>query len=199
MEARPAKEAQILLGFRGPSYTDPDFAAAHLFSAILGGGMASRLFQELRESRGLCYSIYSFFWPFADTGLFGIQAATSEDDVAELVPIVLSELSKMTDGVTDAELQRAKAQLRAGLLMTLESPIARAGQIARHILIHGRPLTLEETQAKIDAVSADGLAELAAGILASTPTLAAIGPIKAVPSAEEIAGQMARHERAVVR
>ena len=115
--------------------------------------MASRLFQELREDRGLCYSIYSFYWPFEDTGVFGIQAATSEDDVAELVPLVLDELRKMTDGVTAAELQRAKAQLRAGLLMTLESPIARAGQIARHILVHGRPLTLEEMVAKVEAVS----------------------------------------------
>ena len=124
------------------------FATTHVFSAILGGGMASRLFQELRESRGLCYSIYSFYWPFEDTGVFGIQAATSEDDVAELVPLVLDEFRKMTDGVTAAELQRAKAQLRAGLLMTLESPLARAGQIARHILVHGRPLTLEEMVAK---------------------------------------------------
>ena len=67
--------------------------------------MASRLFQELRENRGLCYSIYSFYWPFEDTGVFGIQTATSEEDVAELVPVVLDELRKMTDGVTDAELQ----------------------------------------------------------------------------------------------
>lgn len=196
-EARPVKEAQILLGFAGPSFTDPSFSTAHLFSAILGGGMASRLFQELREERGLCYSIYSFYWPFMDTGLFGIQTATSEDDVEELVPLVLGELLKMTDGVTAAELQRAKAQLRAGLLMTLESPIARAGQIARHILIHGRPLTLEETLAKVDAVSADDLAGFAAGILACTPTLAAIGPVRALPGADAIAEQMTRRGSAV--
>ena len=143
-EARPLKEAQILLGFRGPAYPDRTFTTAHLFSAILGGGMASRLFQEVREDRGLCYSIYSFFWPFMDTGLFGIQAATSEDDVQELVKVVLEELRKMGDGVTEVELDRAKSQLRAGLLMTLESPIARAGQMARHILVHGRPLTMDE-------------------------------------------------------
>jgi predicted Zn-dependent peptidase len=192
MEARPVKEAQILLGFAGPSFTDPSFSTAHLFSAILGGGMASRLFQELREERGLCYSIYSFYWPFMDTGLFGIQTATSEDDVEDLVPLVLSELRKMTDGVTAAELQRAKAQLRAGLLMTLESPIARAGQMARHILIHGRPLTLEETLAKVDAVTADDLADFAAGILECMPTLAAIGPVKSLPGADAIAEQMTR-------
>ncbi len=196
-EMRPVKEAQILLGFRGPCFTDPTFTAAHLFSAILGGGMASRLFQELRETRGLCYSIYSFYWPFTDTGLFGIQTATSEEDVAKLVPVVLAELSKMTDGVTAAELERAKAQLRAGLLMTLESPIARAGQLARHMLVHGRPLTLEETQGRIDAVAAADLAELAASILGSAPTLAAIGPVSSLPHAGEIAAQMAGHKQAV--
>jgi len=193
-EARPtAKEAQILLGFAAPSFKDPSFMAAHLFSAILGGGMASRLFQELREERGLCYSIYSFYWPFTDTGLFGIQTATSEDDVEQLVPVVLDELKKMTDGVTAAELGRAKAQLRAGLMMTLESPIARAGQMARHVLIHGRTLTLEETVAKVDAVTADDLAALAAEMIAGAPTLAAIGPVNALPAAAEIAAEMAGH------
>jgi predicted Zn-dependent peptidase len=192
-ETRPVKEAQVLLGFAGPSFTAPSFAAAHLFSAILGGGMASRLFQELREERGLCYSIYSFYWPFMDTGLFGIQTATSEDDVKELVPLVLDELRKMTDGVTAAELQRAKAQLRAGLLMTLESPIARAGQMARHVLIHGRPLTLEETLAKVEAVTADDLAEFGAGVMGCAPTLAAIGPVGALPGADAVAEQMAGH------
>jgi predicted Zn-dependent peptidase len=196
-ETRPVKEAQILLGFAGPTFTDPSFSAAHLFSAILGGGMASRLFQELREARGLCYSIYSFYWPFTDTGLFGIQTATSEEDVKKLVPLVLNELRKMTDGVTAAELSRAKAQLRAGLLMTLESPIARAGQLARHVLIHGRALTLEETLEKIDAVTADDLAKLASSILGSAPTLAAIGPVRSLPGVDEIAAQMAGHKAAV--
>lgn len=189
-ELRPVKEAQILLGFSAPSYADKSFTAAHIFSSILGGGMASRLFQELREERGLCYSIYSFYWPFADTGLFGIQTATSEQDIDELVPVVLNELSKMTDGVTDAELARAKAQLKSGLLMTLESPIARAGQIARHVLIHGRVLALEETIERIEAVTADDLAQLAAATIASAPTLAAVGPVKSMPSAGEIAARM---------
>jgi predicted Zn-dependent peptidase len=189
-EARPVKEVQILLGFDAPSFTDPTFGAAHLFSAILGGGMASRLFQELREERGLCYSIYSFYWPFTDTGLFGIQTATSEDDVEELMPVMLTELRKMTDGVSAAELHRAKAQLRAGLLMTLESPIARAGQMARHVLVHGRPLTLEETLAKVEAVTADDLSDLAVQMLGSVPTLAAIGPASALPRADEIRAQI---------
>src|SRR5690606_29613378 len=84
-ERRDVNEAQILLGFAAPSFTDETFAAASLLSSVLGGGMASRLFQELREKRGLCYSISSFYWPFADTGLFGVQTASSEEDVGELM------------------------------------------------------------------------------------------------------------------
>jgi predicted Zn-dependent peptidase len=192
-EPRRVNEAQILLGFAGPSFTDGRFAATHILSAILGGGMASRLFQELRENRGLCYSISSFYWPFADTGLFGIQTATSEADVGELVPLVLDELRKITEGVTDAELARAKAQLRAGLLMTLESPIARAGQMARHILVHGRPLTLEEAVEKVEAVSAADLSSLAHSVLQSPPTLAAIGPLGDLPDVGAIAAKLNGH------
>lgn len=186
-EPRPLQEAQVLIGFSGPSFADQSFHAAHVFSSILGGGMASRLFQEIRESRGLCYSIYSFYWPFTDTGLFGIHAATSEEDIEELVPLVAEELHRMTDGVTDSELRRAKAQLRSGLLMALESPIARAGQMARHILIHGRPLALEEMVAKVEAVTNADLKALAARLLHSVPTLAAIGPIDTLPEFEDFA------------
>jgi predicted Zn-dependent peptidase len=192
-ERRDVNEAQILLGFAAPSFTEKPFVAAHLLSSILGGGMASRLFQELRENRGLCYSVSSFYWPFADTGLFGVQAATSEDDVGALMPVLLDELRKITDGVEPIELARAKAQLRAGLLMTLESPIARAGQIARHILFYGRPLTLEETVAKVDSVTTAEIAGLAQAILRSPPTLAAIGPFGALPRVEAIAARLNGH------
>ena len=191
-EERPLQEAQILLGFAAPSYLDSDFHAAHILSAVLGGGMASRLFQEIREDRGLCYSIYSFYSPFSDTGLFGIHAATSEEDIAELMPLITDEFRKITAGVTEGELRRVKAQLRAGLLMALESPIARAGQIARHILIHGRPLALEEMVERVERVSADQVAALAAAMLEGPPTLAAIGPVGTVPllagSAQDLAG-----------
>ncbi len=196
-EPRELKEAQILLGFQAPTYLDGTFTTAHVFSAILGGGMASRLFQEVRESRGLCYSIYSFYWPFMDTGVFGVQAATSEDDIVELVSVVLEELRKMTDGVSAVELARAKMQLRAGLLMTLESPIARAGQMARHILVHGRPLPLEEMVARVDAVAETDLVGFAARLLASAPTLAAIGPVKKLPGVDAISATMAGQKSAV--
>jgi predicted Zn-dependent peptidase len=197
IEPRALQEAQILMGFVAPSFSDRAFVAAHIFSAILGGGMASRLFQELRENRGLCYSVHSFYWPFIDTGLFGIHAATSEEDIGQLMPVIVDELRKMADGVTEAELRRAKAQLRSGLLMMLESPIARAGQIARHILVHGRPLSLSEMVEKVDAVAYDDLSELAGTILESYPTLAAIGPIEPLPAIGDFAAGIAGRKAAV--
>lgn len=196
-DVRPLQEAQVLLGFHGPAYTDLNFYAAHLLSAILGGGMASRLFQEIREERGLCYSIYSFYSPYADTGLFGVHAATSEEDLDELMPLVIDELRKTIDGVTAAELRRAKAQLRSGLLMALESPIARAGQIGRQILIHGRPLPLEEMVDKVEAVREADIAATAAEILGSFPTLAAIGPIGSLADVGEYAARMSSRKMAV--
>jgi predicted Zn-dependent peptidase len=196
-EVRSLKEAQLLIGFPAPSSLDDSFTAAHIFSAILGGGMASRLFQEVRESRGLCYSIYSFFWSFMDTGIFGIQAATSEEEVRKLVQVVLEELAKMADGVTPLELQRAKAQLRAGLLMTLESPVARAGQMARHVLVHGRPLSIEEMLARVDDVSDRDLVALAGRFLEGKPTLAAIGPVQQVPDVGDIAAALGGQKNAV--
>jgi predicted Zn-dependent peptidase len=195
-EPRPLKEVQTVLGFPAPSFLSRTFAAAHVYSSILGGGMASRLFQEAREKRGLCYSIYSFYWPFMDTGLLGIHAATSEDDVRKLVPVILDELRKMTR-VDAVELARAKAQMRAGLLMTLESPIARVGQMARHVLVHGRPLTLEETVARVDAVTLEDLSVVAEAVLTSAPTCAAIGPRKVLPRIDDVIAGIGRQHEAV--
>ena len=186
IEERDVQEAQLLMGFPAPPHNHPDFVATHLFSTILGGGMASRLFQEIRESRGLCYSIYSFYWPFADAGLFGIEAAAAGEDVGTLTDMILVELRKMTDGPSASELRRAKALLRSGLLMTLESPIARAGQMARHVLIHGRPLTLEEMVADVERTTSADIARVAAQMVASPPTLAAIGPFGALAAALDV-------------
>jgi predicted Zn-dependent peptidase len=113
------------------------------------------------------------------------------------MPVLLGELRKIMDGVTTGELLRAKSQLRAGLLMTLESPIARAGQMARHILVHGRPLTMEEAVEKVDGVSADDLVALSEGMLKSAPTLAAIGALGSLPAVDEIAARVASREGAM--
>ncbi len=125
------EQAHIVLGFEGRAYNSDGFYAAQVLASVLGGGMSSRLFQEVREKRGLCYSVYSFHWAFADSGVFGVAAATGEDEVSELVPVVLDELLRAAETVTDEEVTRVRNQIRAGLLMSLESPSARAGQLAR--------------------------------------------------------------------
>ncbi|MCC2111371.1 MAG: insulinase family protein, partial [Hyphomicrobiales bacterium] len=123
---------------------------------------------------------------------FGIHAATGEGDVGELMPVVLGEVERAAEDLGEPEIDRAKAQARAGLLMALESPIARAGQIARQQLVFGRPIPLEETLARIDAVKAADIRKIAGEVfLASPPTLAAIGPLDGLMGRDEIAGRLA--------
>ncbi len=187
LEKRDLQEAQILLGFEGLSYRREDYYASQILASVLGGGMSSRLFQEVREERGLCYAIYSFHWAFADTGVFAIHAATGEEDLPELMPVILNELQKASLDISDDEVARARAQIRASLMMALESPAARAGQIARQVLIHGRVLDREEIVTRIEAVSAADLRDLSARVFMSgTPTLTAIGPIGNLMSLDEI-------------
>ena len=189
-QERDLMEAQIVLGFPGQSYHSADYTTAQIASSVLGGGMSSRLFQEIREKRGLCYSVYSFHWGFKDSGIFGISAATGESDAADLVETTLDEVARAINSITEAEVSRAKAQLRAGLLMTLESPAARAGQIARQIMVYGRPLPLDELVAKINAVTPAMVCDFLARMVSSgRPTLSAIGPIAGVPSLDAIAGR----------
>ena len=187
-EQRDLMETQIMVGFQGLPYSSEDFYTAQVLSAIIGGGMSSRLFQEVREKRGLCYSIYAFHWSFADTGVFGIHAATGPDDVAELMPVVLGELERAAHDIDEKELARARAQLRAGLLMTLESPAARAGQLARQILLFGRHIPVDELVARVEAISVNDVRALAGQIVTgSMPTLSAVGPINGMMDREKVA------------
>ena len=197
---RSLMEVQFLLGFQGRPYRAEDFYAVQIVSSVMGGGMSSRLFQEVREKRGLCYAVYAFHWAFRDTGLFGIHAATGEEDIAELVPVLLDELERAVDDLDESEIDRAKAQIRAGLLMALESPAARAGQIARQMLIHGRVLSLEEITAKIQAVDARMARQVAADVFfGGTPTLSAIGPLAKVPIFDEVSARLATPQLRVAR
>ena len=190
-ETRDLMEAQILLGFEGMPYKSDDFHAVQILASLLGGGMSSRLFQEVREKRGLCYSVYAFHWSFADTGLFGIHAATGGEDIEELMPVMLGELERASLDITEAELGRARAQMRASLLMSLESPAARAGQLARQMLLFGRPIPVEEIVARIDDVSVTRVRDLAQRIFTgSPPTIAAIGPIDKLIRRDQIAGRL---------
>ena len=190
-EERDLMEAQVVLGFEGRHYRSEEYYAAQILASILGGGMASRLFQEVREARGLCYSIYAFHWGFADTGLLGVHVATGESDVPELIEVLVGELGRAAGDIAEDEVKRARAQLRAGLLMSRESPAARAGQLARQILVHGRPLPLEEILGRIDAVTCEDVRRVAAAVLTgSPPTLAAIGPIAGLPPVDVLAARL---------
>ncbi len=190
-EKRDLDQAHIVLGFEAPGYGEPDYYPAMLLSTLLGGGMSSRLFQEIREKRGLVYSIYSFTAPAVDGGLFGIYAGTGESEAAELIPVTLAELGKVQEAVTGAELNRARAQLKAGLLMSLESTSSRGEQLARQWQIFGRLIPVAETLAKIEAVTEADICAAAARIFHSKPTLATLGPIKQVPKLSQIIDRLA--------
>ncbi len=185
------QETQIVIGFEGRAYHARDFYASQLLATILGGGMSSRLFQEVREKRGLCYSIYAFHWGFSDSGVFAIHAATGEGDVGELLPVILDELARAADTISDAEADRARAQIRAGMLMGMEGPSARAGQIARQILLFGRPISTEEITERLAAISTERLRDLAGRLVSqSNPTLAAVGPVKGIMRQRDIANRL---------
>ena len=151
LEARDLEQVHIALALEGLPQRDPELFSLQVFAIVLGGGMSSRLFQEVREKRGLCYAIYAFHAPYSDTGMFGIYAGTDAADVKELMRVVVDEIAAAAERITEAEVARAKAQMKAGLLMALESSGARAEQLARQILVYGRPVPLEEMVARIDA------------------------------------------------
>ena len=176
-EARDLEQVHVVLGFPGFTYGDPDYYAASVVSSALGGGMSSRLFQEIREKRGLVYAIYSFTHAYSDGGLFGVYAGTGEDEVEELMPVLCNEIRRLSNGLERAELERARAQLKAGLLMSLESTTARCEQQAAHMLVFGRPLDLAEMVTRIDAVDAAAAERVARRLWTAPPTLTALGPV----------------------
>lgn len=177
-EERDLEQAHFVLGFRGLARTDPGYYVASALSTLLGGGMSSRLFQEIREKRGLVYSIYSFHQSFVDDGQFAIYAGTGPDDLPALVPVLCDCLRAVTSEIGARELARAKAQMRAGLLMGRESMLGRADQQARHLLTFGTELKIPEILEKIDAVTRENVIAMAQRIFSGTPTLAALGPLE---------------------
>ncbi|MDX7949754.1 pitrilysin family protein [Lichenihabitans sp. Uapishka_5] len=188
-EKRRLEQAHVTVAFEAFSFRDPRHYAAHIFSHAVGGGMSSRLFQTVREERGLTYSIHSFDWTYEDTGLFGFYAATSAAQVAELMPVALDCLAETTETLTEAEVARAKAQLKVSLLTALESSSARAEQIARQHMAFGRIIPGHEIIAKVDAITLAEAKAIGAAMLATPPTVAAIGPVGKVPTPERIAAR----------
>ncbi len=189
-EARDLEQVHLLMGLEGVAYTDPDFYAASIYSTLLGGGMSSRLFQEVREKRGLVYSIYSFSSSLADSGVFGVYAGTGAREVEDVIPVVCDELLKSTHSVSEEELGRARAQLKAGILMVLESTSSRCEQAARQLLVYGRPLPTDEIVSNIDAVTKEDVVALARRLTASNLTIAAVGPVDHLEDYDAIAKRL---------
>jgi predicted Zn-dependent peptidase len=190
-QQRELEQLHLVIGFPGLPLGDPDYYAASVLSTAFGGGMSSRLFQEVREKRGLVYSIHSFAHGYRDGGLFGIYAGTGEEEAAELLPVLCEETARLADGFAPAELARAKAQMKAGLLMSLESTGARCEQMAQHMLIHGTPFDPADMVRRIEAVDDAAIARVVAGWHSAPPTLTALGPIGRLEDFDRLKARLA--------
>jgi predicted Zn-dependent peptidase len=187
---RKLEQAHLVFGLPGYANAEPDYFAINLFSTMLGGGMSSRLFQEVREKRGLVYSIYSFHSPYRDGGLFGVYAGTGPERLDELVAVIGDEVSDLGANASDEEIERAKTQMKASLLMSRESTGSRAEALANQLLIYGRPIPVDEIVAKIEAIDRAALSRVAAHISAGPLTVAALGPVKGLPGHDAIAKRL---------
>lgn len=187
---RDLEQLHVILGFRGVGFHDPDFHALQVLSTLYGGGMSSRLFQEVREKRGLAYSIYSFSSAYQDDGLFGVYAGTGPHEIGEVMPVVIDQLHDVAENLDPDELIRARTQLKASLLMSRESTSARCEQTANYMLVHGRPPDIEEIVAKVEAVDAAAIRRVVGRLTAETPTLAAVGPTGALESYDAVRARL---------
>ncbi|MBN9006922.1 MAG: insulinase family protein [Rhizobiales bacterium] len=195
---RDLEQAHLTLALEGVPQTDPSLFSLQVFTNILGGGMSSRLFQEVREKRGLCYSIYTFHAPYADTGFFGLYTGTDPSDAPEMMEVIVDVINEAVETLTEAEIARAKAQMKAGLLMALESCSARAEQLARHMLAYGRPQGVPELLERIDAVSIESTRDVARSLLThSRPAVVALGSGRGLDTAVAFAEGLTRSKAKV--
>jgi predicted Zn-dependent peptidase len=190
-EDKDLEQLHVVLGFPGISFSDPDYYVYSVYSTLLGGGMSSRLFQEVREKRGLAYSIYSFTGSFVDGGLFGIYAGTGAHQVEELIPVIGEQMEAVAKAPGDDEIARARNQMKASLLMSLESTNARSEQLANQLLVYGRPIPTAEIVERIDAVDGAAIRRVADRLRGGPVTVAALGPIDWLESHDAIAARFA--------
>lgn len=172
------EQAHLIIGYPGPSAVESSRLEAGIGSTVLGGGMSSRLFQKIREKMGLAYSVYSFISPYQDAGLMGFYAATSPDQSENLLECMQYEIGNILKGITTEELNRAKALLKSGVVMSLESTAARAEKAARDLLIYGKIVPISDLIEQIDNVSIDGVMEAMSNCLSSNVTLSQVGPAR---------------------
>ena len=190
-ETRDLEQVHFALGLAGPSIRDADFYPAQVYTTALGGGMSSRLFQKIREERGLCYSIYAQAGAYDDTGMLTIYAGTSADEIAELATLTIDEMKRSAEDMSEAEIARARAQMKAGLLMGLESPSARAERMARSLAIWGRVPSVEENAAKIEGVTLAEVRAFAERLAGAEAALALYGPVAAAPALSSLRERLA--------
>ena len=190
-ETRDLEQVHFALGLAGPSIRDADFYPAQVYTTALGGGMSSRLFQKIREERGLCYSIYAQAGAYDDTGMLTIYAGTSADEIAELSTLTIDEMKRSAEDMSEAEIARARAQMKAGLLMGLESPSARAERMARSLAIWGRVPSVEENAAKIEGVTLAEVRAFAERLAGAEAALALYGPVAEAPALSSLRERLA--------
>lgn len=176
------EQAHVAWAFEAPAFRHPDIFAAQVYAGLLGGGMSSRLFQRLREERGLCYTTFAQSGSHDDTGMITIYAGTGAEDVADLAWLTMDEIRRVASDVSEAEVARARTQLKAGLLMGLEGPSGRAERLARLLAIWGRIPSLAETVERIDAVNLAEVRAFAERTAAGAGmAMAAYGPVASAP------------------
>jgi predicted Zn-dependent peptidase len=193
VEKRELEQVHIALALSGVSQTDPSLHSLQVFNNALGGGMSSRLFQEAREKRGLCYSIYSFHAAYADAGMFALYAGTDAADTSELMRLVVDEIANAAETISEAEIARAKAQMKASLLMALESSSQRIAQLAHHMLTFGRPIPLNEWVEKVEAVTVESARAAGRALIRrGKPAISVLGLGSGLESAAAIAETLNR-------
>ncbi|KAA9008062.1 M16 family metallopeptidase [Histidinibacterium aquaticum] len=189
---RKLEQVHMTLALDGPSYRDPDIYAAQVYATALGGGMSSRLFQELRERRGLCYEIFAQVGAYADAGNLMLYAGTSGEQIAGLMDVTVDEMKRAAEDMSEAEVARARAQMKAGLLMGLESPSQRAERMARMLAIWGRVPTIEETVQRVEAVTVADVKAFGERMAGQTGSAMALyGPVSEAPSLDALRARLA--------
>ncbi|SEK63572.1 M16 family metallopeptidase [Jannaschia helgolandensis] len=190
-QIRDLEQAHLALGFDQPGYRDDAIYAAQIFAGAMGGGMSSRLFQEAREKRGLCYTIFASIGAYSDAGMLTVYAGTGAEDVGDLARLTIDELKRSAEDMTEVEVARARAQMKSGMLMGLESPSSRAERLARVVAVWDRVPPLSEAIEKIDAVDVAMVRAHAEALTATVPALALYGPVEAAPDADVLRQRLA--------
>ncbi|MFL6863718.1 MAG: M16 family metallopeptidase [Allosphingosinicella sp.] len=170
-----SEQAHLTLAFSAPAQRDPDYFAARLFADAVGGGMSSRLFQQVREDRGLAYSVYASLQPYSDAGIFYVYAATARRESAAAAQLIEEVLAEAVEAVTERELLRVRTQSRAALLMSMESPWGQAHYLARQLAVYGRLVEPAEVVAELEAVTLEAMRAAGRRMLAGPRARATIG------------------------